>query len=106
MDANRIITRSSPVISKASCLAAGLSVLPVLGLVLVGTPSNNSANVSLAFFVSASLAVAALVLGLIGLVVGRPYLYSISGVVLSGVVLLFWGLLLLMAVVTAMIALP
>lgn len=105
MDADPIISQPSAFIPKASCLAAGLSVLPVLGLFLVGTPSD-SANVSLAFFVSASLAVAALVLGLIGLFVGRPYMYSISGVLLSGVVLLFWGLLLLVAVVTAMIALP
>jgi hypothetical protein len=105
MDANRIITRSSPVISKASCLAAGLSVLPVLWLFVVVTPSNN-AVAPLAFYLSVPLAVAALVLGLIGLFAGRPYAYSISGVLLSGLVLLFWGLLLLMAVVAAMIALP
>ncbi|MEI8381784.1 MAG: hypothetical protein WCJ09_16770 [Planctomycetota bacterium] len=105
MNADRIITRSSPVISKASCLAAGLSVLPVLWLFLVVTPSNN-AIAPLAFFLSVPLAVAAFVLGLIGLFVDRRYMYSISGVVLSGVVLLFWGFLLLLAVVTAMIALP
>lgn len=104
MEAGRIFTRSSNFIPKASCLAAGLSVLPVLWLFFVVTPSD--AVAPLAFFLSVLLAVAALVLGLIGLFVGRPYMYSISGVLLSGVVLLFWGFLLLMAVVAAMIALP
>lgn len=104
MDADSTITRSSPFIPKASLFAAVLSVFPVLWLFLFVTPSDGVGP--LAFCLSVSLAVIALVLGLVGLFVARPYAYSISGIVLSVVVILFWGFLLLMAIIAAMIALP
>ena len=104
MNADSTITRASPFIPKASCFAAVLSVLPVLWLFLFVEPPNDVGP--LAFYLSVSLAVIALVLGLVGLFVARPYAYSISGIVLSVVVILFWGFLLLLAIIAAMIALP
>ena len=104
MDADSTITHSSPFIPKASCFAAVLSVLPVLWLFLFVKPSDDVGP--LAFCLSVALAVIALVLGLVGLFVARRYVYSISGIVLSVVVILFWGILLLLASIAAMIALP
>lgn len=103
MNAGGTITRSSAYIPKVSCIAAALSVLPVLWIFL----AQPSADLGpLLFCLSVALAIFALVLGFAGLYTARPLTLSVSGIVLSVIVLLFWGFLLFMAMIAAMIALP
>ena len=104
MNAGSTTTRSMPFIPKASFFAAVLSMLPVLWLFLFAKPTDDVGP--LAFCLSVSLAVIALVLGLRGLFVARPYAYSVAGIMLSSFVLLLWGFLFLLAIIAAMIALP
>ena len=92
------------VIPKASCYAGVLSVLLVVWLILFVKPTD-SVGPS-AFWLSASLAGISLILGVAGLLTGRPYGYSVTGLILSGGILLFWAGLLFLAVVANMIALP
>ena len=97
-------TSSWSAVPKASCCVAVLSTLPILWLFLFVNP-NDSVGPQ-AFCLSVSLAVVGLILGVTGLFTARPYGYSVTGIILSGVILLFWAGLLLMAVLINMIALP
>jgi hypothetical protein len=96
-------TTAWPSIPQISCLAAVLSVLPGLWLLLVASPDGQGGPP--AFLLSVSLAIVGLVLGVVALFVARSLAYSIAGILLSLLVLLFWGYLVLLAIASA-IALP
>lgn len=85
----------------ASCVVAALSALAIL---VLPRASQNVAN--LTFWISAPLALTALVLGTLSLFVARRRAHSITAITLSILVILFWLALLLMAALVAMTALP
>lgn len=101
MNAKKTTTRFSTYVPQASCIAvflAALSLLPLAG--------SSKVDATPVFCLSASLAVIALVLGIVGLFVTRPKAYSVAGIILSSVVLLFWAFVLLCMVLMVMISLP
>lgn len=81
-----------------------LSVLLVVWLFLFVKPTD-SVGPS-AFWLSVSLAGISLILGVTGLSTGRPYGYSVTGLILSSGILLFWAGLLFLTILANMIALP
>jgi hypothetical protein len=97
-------TRSKDIVPKASCFVAIFSTLPVLWFFLFANPTDEY-GFPLACL-SIALAAISIAIGLLGLLVARPFAYSIAGIMLGSIVFVFWSLLFLMAILTVMIALP